>query len=374
MLQQRLLAVSLCFLCTLAVLQSGCGPKEKIARYRIRKDKSDFLEKMSKLEPKESESRMVVGLLQEPQDCWFFKIHGPKSEVSATEEQWRKFLASVTIENGIPKWETPEGWKMKAVSRMAASVGGYANYQINDSSPPLLMKISRLGGKQNLYENATRWRGQLGLPPIAEQDAESQYEKTEYVKGRMILFDHSGAAGAGGGMGGPFSGGAGKMSGPGKMPPGHGKSKETNKKQQPDTQNPEFTFDVPKGWTEQKDAPVVIAKLLKNDAVGDIAISVTRMSMKFNDWKGNVEQWASDLGIEVAEKEIAEKTEKIQVDDVAGKKILLEAKSTENPDSIVGIMFVKQDFTWFVKMKGDASTVKLSMDDLGAFLKSIRVK
>ncbi len=366
---QQSSVVVLCILIgSLALCSGGCGPKEQIAKYKIRKDKSDFLEKMTQATPEKKpvESRMVVGLVQAAQDCWFFKVHGPKSQVTATEKQWREFLASVRIENAVPKWETPEGWKMKAVSRMAASAGGYANFQINSEDPPLLLKISRLGGQQDLFQNATRWRGQLGLPPIARQDAQSQYVKTEYADGKMILFDHSGSGGSGG-MGAPFMGGAGKM------PAGHGKKTTPNKKQ--DTEIPEFTFDIPDGWQQEQDAPVVLVRLFKKDAAEQIAISATRMPPELNDWNTNVKQWVTDITAgKLTEDEIKQQTKRIQIDGVDAQQILLNSTNSEKPESIVGVMFAKQNFTWFVKMKGETETVKASMSDLDTFLNSIKVK
>ena len=130
----------------------------------------------------------------------------------------------------------------------------------------------------------------------------------------------------------------------------------------------------PDGWTQKKDAPVVLVRLLKTDAVGKIAISATRMPLEFNDWNKNVTQWAGDIGAKTTPDEIGNLTQNIQVDGAEAQQITLSSPESESREALVGVMFEKQGYTWFVKMKGDSEIVKKAESDLNAFLKSIKIK
>ena len=361
----------LLFLSAAMILLSGCGPREEISSYTFRKDKPGGpLAKKGQTQPVGSEEwQMVVGILQRNDDCWIFKIHGPKDSVAKAKEHYLKFFEGIGyVSADLPTFEVPDGFEMRAVSRMAAQMGGYANYRIPNVEPELLLKVSRLGGRQNLLENINRWRGQLGLESVGPPELKSQILETEYADGMLVVFNATGQGG--GGMGGPMMR---KMMEQGKFGQ-NAPNKKKSASKNPSTER-KLGFELPEGWEEIKNAPVVALKIAKKSEPENISISVTEMPASFNDWNQSVSQWLSDLKMDLTEEQVAQQTSKISVASVEGQRIDLhpggDAAQTE---SISGVMFEHGDKTWFVKMKGKTELVKSNADLFSQFLESLKIK
>ena len=177
---------------TVMVAACGCKPDDSITVHKIPKNASgldairDSRESASKnsafagapaamaAAKERSPTRMVVALFQRPDAAWFFKVSGAPDEVGAVESQWQKFIDDVKFDvadgNEQPVWEIPEGW---VTGRPAPF--RFATIKMPDSK--IEIRVSKLGGQQDLLSNANRWRvSQLGLPAATADNIDENFE------------------------------------------------------------------------------------------------------------------------------------------------------------------------------------------------------
>ena len=133
--------------------------------------------------------RVIAAMMTREDTTWFFKLSGPDALVAGEKGKLIAFLEKLELHSesvaanppaglevtapapnapaatpgaGLPTWSVPEGWKAgKPGPSLLASYdlpGGEAKVTVSS--------LGGLGG--GLLANVNRWRGQLGLPAIAE--------------------------------------------------------------------------------------------------------------------------------------------------------------------------------------------------------------
>jgi hypothetical protein len=127
--------------------------------------------------------RMMVAMLTRGSTSWFFKITGEDSFVVSQKDVFLQFLKSVSFNeitasplaatpapaggqsdtaNSI--WTIPSGWQSMPPSQFLL-----AQFLIQDGDARA--EVNVLAAQSvGLLPNLNRWRGQLGLPPIAQED------------------------------------------------------------------------------------------------------------------------------------------------------------------------------------------------------------
>jgi hypothetical protein len=107
----------------------------------------------------------------EPQMAWFFKLAGPVVAVHNQAGDFHKFVESVHFAGGKPQYEPPAEWKARGPGQMR-----YETFEIpvGGDEKPLELSVTTLprGDQEEaafLLANINRWRGQMGLAPISEQ-------------------------------------------------------------------------------------------------------------------------------------------------------------------------------------------------------------
>lgn len=167
-------------------------------------------------QPDESNTgRMIAAIVLRGDTAWFLKTLGPKAEVAKAAEPIIEFMKSVKMPANAPsaiEWKVPVGWQDGGPRMMRE-----ATLIVSDSNPPVEVAISKLSfpGNKNEYllSNINRWRGQLGLPPVAELNEAAGVTEVDLDGSRAWLFDATGELVGGGAMppmmGGnaPFAGG-----------------------------------------------------------------------------------------------------------------------------------------------------------------------
>ncbi|HSY54609.1 MAG TPA: hypothetical protein VK785_09190 [Opitutaceae bacterium] len=155
-------------------------------------------------------ARLLGAWLKQPGRTWFFKLMGDDALVSAQRDAFVAFLQSVTIDaapagaplaaptqaqstNDLPKntgapfasgvmpdtgaapssstaaltWSAPADWSAKPLGSMRLGSFTVRNPAGADADVSIIAFPGEAGG---LLANLNRWRGQLGLAPIAEGD------------------------------------------------------------------------------------------------------------------------------------------------------------------------------------------------------------
>jgi len=324
---------------------------------------------------------MVVAIFQRTDAAWFFKVSGDPEEVKKAEPAWQAFFESVRFEQKsggeTPAWDLPEGWKSGGKAQMV-----FAILEMPDSD--LQVRVSRLGGQQDLLSNINRWRGQLALDPIGAAVLDDNVSTAE-GKVDYRLFDQEGKL-SGKSMGGPFMRRQAQKSTPTETPPS-GKAEDLpsehpvvgspSELKNDFESNPKFTLESPTGYSVGKTSTMVVARFLREAPEGKVQISVVPLTPT-NMWHDNVNFWRQSVGLEPSdEKQIDEATETVTIGGIEGLKIKLLAVAGDEPltdesRSLIGVMVKREDAAWFFKMLGNHEMVKTDQDVFDEFLKSFK--
>ena len=353
----------------LVIFVAGCSEKE-IEVQTVPVDQSSygaFREGQSVGKPAEKAARrMIVGMFDQPKATWFFKANGSEDVVTDQQDQILEFFRAVTFEQGEPKWELPEGWK---VGPKKKSMFAPKATLILDADSKTQLTISSLGPNQDLLANANRWRGQLGLDPLTEDQIDSEFVKEDGDD--FYLFDAVGT-------------GSGQMGG-GKRPPFANAPFLNRQAMQgadasPSQQKPSksgagsgLNYDAPAGWAEtQVSGMVPSTRFTKEDpnSKKPTLITLTKMSAAANNWPANVQRWAGQAGQTLTDEEIKEATEELTVD---GQPSQLIELTDGNPDmAIVAVLTVAGKDAWFIKLFGEKESVKKEKATFRELLSTIK--
>jgi len=184
--------------------------------------------------------RLVGAWLRRPGRVWFFKMMGPAAVVDSQNGAFREFLNSVVITesaaggptaqpesgngtantNDLPAdagglgplpaghppmtneasqtaapspltWQAPSHWVKRAASGMR--LGSFSAVGPDGASADIsVIAFPGTGGDD--LANINRWRGQVGLPPIAAEALASQTDNLETAAGKFVLADLSGTS------------------------------------------------------------------------------------------------------------------------------------------------------------------------------------
>lgn len=373
---------------TVMVAASGCKPDDEITVHEIPKSASGLdgiREAASKTSassaasaaaapPKTaSPTRMVVALFQRADAAWFFKVTGAPDEVGAVEAQWQKFIDDVKFDvadgNEQPVWELPEGWTTGPPAPFR-----FATIKLPESE--IEIRISKLGGQQDLLSNVNRWRAsQLGLPAATADNVDENFESKTGQGGQYLLFDQQGMS-SGQSMGGPFMNRA--RAGMSSAAPAAPKQTPVKPKIAAEANGnagpPQFDLVPPEGFAMGKTSPMVVARFVKETDGGKVQISVVPLTA-VNKWNDNVNFWRQSVGLEkIDEAKIIEQTQTITVSGIEGKRVELLKDHDGSDQGLVGVMVKKGDLAWFFKMIGKRALVRESEELFDQFLKDFTFK
>jgi hypothetical protein len=165
-------------------------------------------------------SRILAAITRRDGTAWFFKMTGDDGLVAEQKPAFIEFLKSVSfpaataetqlppshppIDGGNmmaqmasapssgqskPNWEVPSGWKelpggQFLVAKFALTGAANAQANVNVSMSP--------GEGGGLLANFNRWRGQLGLAPVAEADLAKEVQPLDLSSGKASVADITG--------------------------------------------------------------------------------------------------------------------------------------------------------------------------------------
>lgn len=135
-------------------LLAGCKD-ETIERYQV---------------PRPPQQRLLGAIIPRGERTWFFKLVGPQDVVDKHAAEFRQFIQSLSFpEKGRQPiaWRVPEewGWREEPGEKLR-----YATFKIGPREDPLELTVIPLGGGGTLLSNVNRWRDQMGLPRVTEDD------------------------------------------------------------------------------------------------------------------------------------------------------------------------------------------------------------
>jgi hypothetical protein len=151
--------------------------------------------------------RILIAELTRGETSWFFKMTGEDSFVTSQKETFLQFLKSVSFGEAAPApnaaaalptapndnansiWTVPAGWQSQPSSQFL-----FAQFLIQDAGARAEINVSELAGEGGgLLANVNRWRGQLGLPQVSqEEDYSKMVEALTVPGGQAEMVDLSG--------------------------------------------------------------------------------------------------------------------------------------------------------------------------------------
>lgn len=295
----------------------------------------------------------LIGVIYPHGDMtWFFKLTGPESAVNAQEMVFNDFRKSLrfTDKGDHPlEWQLPDGWQPVADAK-ANNPGHYATLRIESTGLPTLeLTVTKFpGAVGGLLANVNRWRGQIGLQPIAAADLDS-VTKPEKLNGDSVtVVDMTGPGMKAATSGAPF------MNLPGAAP-----------------DKTPFHYTKPDGWEEAPDAggPIVRAAIFAAKE-GDQAaeITVTPLPGDAGGLLQNINRWRAQVKLEpLAEEQLKD----FPMVKVAGEQVpVIDTGEGAGHERIVGAVVENGGQSWFFKMKGPSGVVEKQKERFMDFLKS----
>lgn len=150
----------------------GCAPTEQIQNYRAKKETVQKLPEEAEMpgvgtadgpEAYQILGAVLPGQITDDEFAWYFKGVGTTADLTAQQENFTKFFASLEFKNGpkaLPTWTLPDGWKTAPRRDFTEAVLKFPGGELT---------VSRAKG--GLKANLERWAvQQLQMPPEKVQD------------------------------------------------------------------------------------------------------------------------------------------------------------------------------------------------------------
>jgi hypothetical protein len=311
---------------------------------------------------------------------------------------------------GAPQltWKTPAGWIEVPPSQMRVGsfkVAGADGKQADVSIVPL----PGMAGTDSA--NVNRWRGQVGLSVVTDDELQKAAENVEAGGQPAQLYDIAGTNPAGGGAQrilGVIQHRDGmawfyKMTGdadlveqqkpafveflkslnfgaaapaqvemPAAIPAASGDMGALLSAAAPAASANKPNWQVPAGWQEVAAGQFLVAKFtLTGDGGATAAVNVSSSPGDGGGLAANVDRWRGQLGLSPSTDSLAP-----PVDIAGGKASLVDFSGTDartsQPARLVGIVVSLPDQTWFYKLMGDAKVVESQKDAFTQFVKSAK--
>jgi hypothetical protein len=218
--------------------------------------------------------------------------------------------------------------------------------------------------QEYILSNVNRWRGQLGLKPISEEQMDDQLEVIELDGVTATVVNLAGQM-RGDGMGTSHIGSAAPKPSDmaGSKPPASSPTSAGLQFEQPDGWQPGQLLVSRGGITLRHEAAFEVT-----DDGQRLEITVDRLP-PIGNLAQNVNRWRAQIGLEpLTQQQLDSQLTKIAMGDTTADYIAL----TGDDDSILAAVAVRGNEAWYVKLKGGNQLAQREKRNFEAFLKSIR--
>jgi hypothetical protein len=325
-------------------LAGGCQEQEQIRSYKAPHESM----------PEPAATRMLAVMAPHGKDVWFFKFVGPKKEVSEHEGDFESVIHSARFqdqEDAPLTWTNPPGWKREAGPRPR-----YATLRLGRKGEGLEITVTNLGPEaSDVRKNVDRWRDQLGLDPLTDEQFRALLDNTEMGGAKATKVD----------LVGVLKEEAAPMMG---RPP----------RERPKASTIPFKYATPDGWELR---PAVEKQGVRTPLVLRIAADgseaeATAMPLPA-DGGGlgfNVNRWQRQAGLPpVSDEQIRRDARVLKVGDQDVVYVDISGPGLGMAKRILGAIVPHgKKETWFFTLKGPPDLVGKEQSHFEAFVKSVR--
>ncbi len=176
--------------CMLLLAASGCGQSEEIRSYTVPRETTGPAETKPG-ETAAAKVRLLGAVIPQNNELsWFVKFSGPTEQISPHVETIEQFVRSLQIkEGGQLTWTAPPGWSQQPQRTMRL----VTFVPPGDGKQPELYISTPFGG--SLLANVNRWRGEVGLPEITENQLADVVREIPIAGGKAYWVDFQGPGG-----------------------------------------------------------------------------------------------------------------------------------------------------------------------------------
>jgi hypothetical protein len=345
----------------LVVLLAGCGDSDDIRRYKAPKPAamSASPEQTMPHAPLDSSSpqRMLGAIVPNAAQGWFFKVNGTPEALERHVSDFKGWLKTMRFEGGQPSWQLPDGWR-----QMPASGMRFATVLLGPGEDALELSVIPLpiegDPTQSVLANVNRWRGQLGLGPIRQDQLADATESiaVDGLTATFVDFVNEGSSNvAGSRPAGPAT--------PATSPP-PGEAAATS-----------LELEAPEGWTA---APLVTSRggiTLRHEAAFEITDGDQRLEFTLDRLPAagsllqNVNRWRGQIGLGAASaEELSQAVSQLDLGGATADMIEL----TGEQEKILGIVAVRGEQAWYFKLKGDKELAEREKENFLALARSVK--
>jgi hypothetical protein len=312
------------------VALAGCGEDETIRTYTI---------------PKEPAWRLMAALVPAGDATWFFKATATTARATPHQAAVEAFFGSIKVEGGDVRWTLPAGWKEDK---------GRGDRVATLTSGDLELSVTKLGGAAGgPLANVNRWRGQLGLSPLAEAELAAN---SVPLPGGGLRVDFTGPKKPS--MGGPNSGGASAPPPPPADP--------SERPDVADAAREMFSYSVPSGWIQNpRPGPMRLFEFRAGEALVSFAI----IQGDGGDLGANVNRWRGQVGLAPLASAAAAAVQPFEF--VGHPGHLVDVAGDDR--AMILIFRLGPPFAMFLKMEGSKQAVLKEKAAFEAFARSVRV-
>lgn len=382
-MKMKRLTIALLFSASV-VVASGCKQDDTITSYHVSKEHPTVTAERGTDQPQD---RMLAAMIPHGEKTWFFKVTGPADALASQAESFKKLIGSVqfTAAGTSPEWTLPADWQQRPASGMR-----FATIVIGGEDKPLELSVIPLPSPPQdpagyALSNINRWRGQLGLPPIAATQLTKETEQLKLDGVTATLVNLKGhMAGQQGMMGqAPFaSGQQGLPPRPSSQGPASSGTEpsasaipQTSATGSQASASP-LTFDQPETWQAGKVGGMRKAAFTVADGDKHVEITVIDLAEAAGELLPNINRWRGQLKLPPVEQaELDKQLQPIKAGQVAGHFIeLIGAEANQPQQAMLGAVIVDAGKAWFFKLTGDAELVKKEKPRFRAFVESTRFR
>jgi hypothetical protein len=317
-----------------AALIAGCQ-QDEIRSYTVAKPEQD---------------RLLGAILPHGDSTWYFKLMGADSAVSEHKDEFDRFVDSVRFTDNADApiaWTLPNGWTTKNEK----VEGSYATILVGKEHP-LDLTVTRLGREGmagSILANVNRWRNQLALPPVTQEELAHEVQERKLGADTLTLVNITGKRRGKAAMAGSVTGE--------RMPPA-----VVNRRS-------ELTYRTPEGWKKVENSAMSQATFQVADGGKTATVTITSLGGGAGGLEANINRWREQVGLpRLADEEVRKLVTPIPV---AGKECSYVdlAGATSR---ILAVIVMRDDATWFIKMTGPPELVGKQKKNFEAFAQSVR--